>query len=183
MKFTLAGTWTARLAACLALATVGETHAAPLLGLGGASPRSSAAPSELVTLLTSNVDCLPPGSQAIDTRVLPDGSTQPFTIPSGRVLVITAAEAIARSDQSLIGDLVGVFLLAGESDVNTFATKEGILQDGGVAGSLTVDWTFPNGVVIQPGVKLCALARDESASVTGARVERAFVHGFLAADR
>ena len=65
-----------------------------LLALAGALlPVSASAlepkkPSQLVTL-EANDPCDQGKGQIYDLRVLPDGSTAPFTIPQGQVLVVT----------------------------------------------------------------------------------------------
>ncbi len=49
--------------------------------------------SELVSLRSSDSDACPvetfPGARLIDDRLMPDASTQPFTVPEGSVFVVT----------------------------------------------------------------------------------------------
>lgn len=55
---------------------------------GSASAVEAKKPSQLVTL-EANDQCDSNRGQIYNLRVLPDGSTAPFTIPEGKVLVVT----------------------------------------------------------------------------------------------
>ncbi len=119
--------------------------------LAAAPSHAAATPakaSQIVTLTTSAVPGAPCGAneRAVDAMRLADGSSQPFVIPPGKVLVITSVNFFGSGATpgrryffrlSIPG--IGV-VVAGDAGVaDAFA--------GGFAGSVTV----PNGAVNQAG--------------------------------
>jgi hypothetical protein len=126
--------------------------------------------SDLVTLVpTGKIDCASGGKQ-LDTRLLADGTTEPFAIPAKQVLVVTSFDYRIPTTEPA-GSSFGVGLVlqtptlgypllfgAAFADSNNFAT-------GSVAASA--------GIAVKPGSALC-ISGDNPYGV---------VHGYFAKDK
>jgi hypothetical protein len=111
------------------------------------------------------------GSKALDHRVLPDGTIVPFTIPQGRVLVLTGVSWLI---SSLVPNIkFGVLLeLSPEQNVTIplFAAAAESSGSGQSAGSALI----PNAVV-KAGARVCFALITQFSNV--------WVFGFLADDK
>jgi hypothetical protein len=98
-------------------------------------------------------------------RVLPDGTTQPITIPPDQVLIVTGVETtIGCSPNS--GDATMFFLIDG-TQYNVVHQQSILLAtgpDGFTYGQLNL--TLPVGIVVGPGAKLC-VQRPNNCSIRG----------------
>jgi hypothetical protein len=145
-------------------------------------------PSRLVTV-QANAPC--PGlggSLSFNATVLSDGSTQPFSIPPGEVLVITALDWYIAGAAPLSNLLTAVEIVspppAGTSDP---FVSVGAMDSSGNGGMTAV---LPNGLVVKSGTPLCFGAEFTPLTAASpppmpvcsgcARVE---LHGYLTADR
>jgi hypothetical protein len=144
---------------------------------GGALPSGALEakkPSELVTLRTSGAACTAsPGTRRLDQRVLPDGTTTPFTMPPGRVLVVTGAEWVG-DDSDVIESMQLALYVETAAPLPT-----PFFVDGVTAGPVSFFFhtsVVPQAVVAGPG-PLCAF----SGLLLDTFVVN--VHGFLAKDR
>jgi hypothetical protein len=157
-----------------------------VLGLA-AIPQDGAAaveptnPSEIVTLRGSGAGggvggCA--GSETnFDTQVMPDGTTQPFTIRSGEVLILTGVEWFAASlgtGRSVVQEVV----------LRTGAGPEAVYRSHSVSSSTGPGYAGQQSliprVVVKPGVSLCnAQFIDNVATLPGP----ATLHGFLTKDK
>lgn len=122
-------------------------------------------PSEVVTLVTAPESCniLGPDTGLVyNTRTLPDGTAEPFTIPVHHVLVITGfdwADVVTPSEVAL------VHIHLGNPAGRVVHIGAAVAGANGVAGASTV---IP-GVVVRAGTPIC--------------IDRLGVlHGFLARD-
>jgi len=136
---------------------------------------NSLRPSQLVTVETFG-NC--PGGLGIafDQLEGADGTRQGFSIPAGKVLVVTAAELDGRlGGAGHVGNLI-FFKVAG-SDTSRVTQVAGAFDNAGI---LSRALSFPSGAAVKSGVTLCVLASDVS---TGAALTaRGWVHGYLADD-
>jgi hypothetical protein len=151
--------------ACLGLVLVAP-HAASAAALAPAKA------SDLVVVYTKDPGTCAGGGRPFDTRVLPDGTEEPFVIPPKRVFVITSAEI------ELGGVAAGEYVRATlfvETDTPATATAVALLNAVGGANGIAIgSLTMPTGIVIARGSRLCL----NSATSGGA-----YVHGFLAKDK
>ena len=140
--------------------------------------------SDLVTLVNSSqtaVMCVDIAGVALDERQKPDGTRESFTIPAGRVLVLTRVEIAAQFESAAAGSVVPVQLAlqapgppASYSYVSLGTLTPGNAPAFGSAlGSAAADI---HGVSVRPGATLCAAAFPPATTL------RVVVHGFLAAD-
>ena len=143
----------------------------------GASPVTAGVlapkkPSQSVVLRTSGVSA-PCGGTAldalVDTEILPDGTTAPFAIPAGMVLVVDGLSWAASSGTA--GRLVGI-LLDFAGDLPNAPWNDSALAD--VLGDAGHDVFVPN-IPIKSGATLCLH--------TGGTLTRGIVHGFLTKDK
>ena len=129
-------------------------------------------PSDVLTLRSSGAGCPFPGTRKLDSRVLPDGTLVPYTIPDGQVLVVTGVEW-SLQDASPLGS-VQLFLYTQTSSPSPVA----FFTDG---ISTTDTTAYRTSVVPQ------AIARPAEGLCAGANVVEdsllVVVHGFLAKDR
>lgn len=139
-------------------------------------------PSQMVVLTYSDF-CTETTSLAniIDTQILPNGTTQPFTIPAGQVLVVTGFDWSAYRCPALAAPgTVDVYMFLG-------ATGRVVFNDTAVIGAGTPPTSscstggkasvVPN-LIVKPGVELCA--GFDNQTFGGAP---AIVHGFLTKDK
>jgi hypothetical protein len=132
-------------------------------------------PSDVVTLVSSGALCPTPigGDTVFDRRVLADGTRVPFTLPAGKVLVVTGLEFTS----STRSESVAATLFYGNTTTgDSFIT----VGDGHSFGSDMVvyhDTSVPNLVVKTP---LCFETAD---GFLPQLPFYAVVHGFLAPDR
>ena len=128
--------------------------------------------SQSVVLRTNGVSTGCGGTSldaAIDTQILPDGSTAPFTIPAGHVLVLDgiAWAASAGMPGRLIGILVDI-----NGDFTNAPWNDSAIADS--VGDVGHDVFIPN-IPIKSGVTPCLHS--------GGTITRGIVHGFLTNDR
>jgi hypothetical protein len=156
--------------ACLALAATAQA--------GGLAPSKGSQLIE-VTALPSSATC-PSGGKAFDVLDNYDGTTSPFSIPSGKILVITDVSMLA-------GGYISVGLAEFQLRRET-ASSSNVIVDVAVPGSLNnvtsggtsaAYFTFPTGVRTQSGVQLCV----KTIANGMATFTRATAHGFLAPDK
>ena len=131
-------------------------------------------PSDVLTLRSSGAGCPFPGTRKLDSRVLPDGTLVPYTIPDGQVLVVTGAEwSLQDASPRQLGS-VQLFLYTQTSSPSPVA----FFTDG---ISTTDTGAYRTSVVPQ------AITRPTEGLCAGANVVEdtllVVVHGFLAKDR
>ena len=129
----------------------GSTIAFALLALpvvSHAGPLGPTKPSQLVSLTYSGATCSVGGGTKADTRAMGDGSTAPFTIPAGQVLVITGVQW----NESGSGTADSSFLyLVGSGGTAVVSVGAGLVGTGGYGGG-----NFGvSGVVVKPGTDIC----------------------------
>jgi hypothetical protein len=150
------------------------------LGLALLSPLAASAAalaparaSDLVVVYTKDAKAICPGGvgRPFDTRVLPDGTEEPFVIPPKRVFVITSFEFAIGSDAPA-GEVAAPTVVA-----KTATTSAPLLiatgtsdSNGDAAGTVSL----PNGVPVRPGLTLCML---------GGTTSNGILHGFFAKDK
>lgn len=127
--------------------------------------------SQSVVLRTSGVSAPCGGgtlNAVIDTRIMPDGSTAPFTIPLGQVLVVDGLSWAASSGTA--DRLIGILIDIGGDLPNAPWNDSAISDSLGDAGH---DVFVPN-IPIKSGATPCLH--------TGGTLTRGIVHGFLTRD-
>ena len=126
-------------------------------------------PSSIVTLVSgSSCDI---GSHKMDTRILPDGTAEPFVIPPKQVLVLTGTEwtfAVGAAE----GGLIDILLIPAPPAVGNSVFSAGALAPANGIGRGSAP--IPD-VVVGPGVDICADVPFGTSAVT--------LHGFLAKDK
>jgi hypothetical protein len=128
--------------------------------------------SDLVTLITSLKSDCPGNGKPFDLRVLPDGTSAPFTIPEKQVLVIQSVDWTIGSTAPG-GLTVTPTVSLQTSPTNALAIMIGsgaTNSDGGASGTVLA----PPGVTVRAGPAIC---------FTGADFESAILHGFFAKDK
>ena len=145
---------------------------APTVNIG-----NSLKPSQLVTLETTN-GC-PTGlpGTAFDQLEGADATRHGFSIPAGKVLVVTAAELNGRPGSAgHVGNLA-LFRVSADGHVSNVTRVDGAIDNAGI---LSRALNFPGGAVVKSGVTLCVSASDVS---TGTLLTTTgWVHGYLADD-
>lgn len=142
-----------------------------LPGVSSAGPLAPGRASDLVTLITKDLTPCAVAGVAFDTRVLPDGSAVPFTIPAKHVLVVTSLHFVAGA--APVAGQTGTAVLT----LATATTSHAVLQAVGVTDS---DGTYAGsahseqGVAVRAGATLCLLGGTSTSGV---------LHGFLAKDK
>ncbi len=122
-------------------------------------------PSQLVTVLTSSaaLTCKTPVGfvgNTVDTLQNSDATTTPFSIPSGQVFVITAAEIFgpfAPVFPPSTPVILGLERVAGANQ-STLAQRVVTADSSGNIGPQA--FNFPTGAVVKSGVSLCVLVFD-----------------------
>jgi len=132
-----------------------------LAGLAALAP----APSELVLLkagLTSNGCVNPPGATMFDTRLLPDGTDEPFTVPEGKVLVVTDIEVLGFGGPA--GDNTQTRIFSGIG----FATHEVAVREAiqNADGRVYHVLQFNSGFVVPTGGEVC-MNNSDNLTLTG----------------
>jgi len=132
--------------------------------------------SDLVTVQTGTTNCSGgfTGARRVDARVMSDGTQAAFTLPPGRVLVITNLEfdllsVASRNIQVRLGVPCGAGCMRPIVDNIVSTDTRG---QGGTNVTLT------NGIAIKSGVELCVADINQSSP-------NAFVnlHGYFADDK
>jgi hypothetical protein len=150
----------------------------------GAPPPAPLAPSKPSQIVTLTYDGFCAGGTSLDNiigiRIMPDGTTQPFTIPPGQVLVVTGIDWSAyRCPPSTAPGTVLMYVFLGATGRVAFAdtavigagaTPTSACSIGGKASIV------PN-LVVKPGIELCAGFDNQGFSGSPA-----IVHGFLTSD-
>jgi len=85
------------------------------------------------------------------TRNNPDGSQQPFSIPDKKVLVANSAEVLVYNAGANLNVQSRIF--KGNSTLNIVSIQEKLSDAGGRA---QFNYTFPSGIVIASGGRVCA---------------------------
>jgi hypothetical protein len=139
-------------------------------------PRSA---SDLVTLIADASTPICPATtvpHAFNDRLLPDGTRSAFTIPGGKVLVITSYDwEVEGSSQANNAIWTAVVLATGSTPNGSIAFFAGGTADS--IGRAVGHTTVPAGVVVKPGTIMC---HDVVGGVSSAAGR---IHGFLADDR
>lgn len=144
------------LVSTLGLALAMASWAAPALAQRAALVKDvdRPAPSQHVTVMTFSATACNggfAGARAIDTRILPDGTTSSFTIPAGQVLVVTSIQASVQT-RSSVNATVRVGPACGPGCMMPFADLM-VLTDSVGRGGTHLE--LPTGFVVKPGVQLC----------------------------
>jgi hypothetical protein len=144
------------------LAEQGQTSSAELIEALAAQTEAllaslaalAPAPSDLVVLdagLQSDTCANPVDAATFDTRLLPDGSEEPFEIPDGKILVVTDIELLGFGGPAGVNNQIRIFTGIGLSK-QIVATREATLSpDGRVFHVLQ----FNSGIVVPPGGEVC----------------------------
>ena len=163
-----------RLAIVLALALAGcVTPGAQSLG-----PRTA---SDLVTLLggaPATGGCTG-AERPVDRRTLGDGSTGPFAVPAGKVLVLTGVEWVSTgtgTGRSVVLTVLHRTPLGAQALFTSHAVSTP--TGTGYAGEQSV---IP-GVVVKPGVPLCVTQHIDNQPAAGSLPGSVILHGFLTDD-
>jgi hypothetical protein len=138
-------------------------------------------PSQLVAVTALGTCPLGFTTALFDTLVKGDGTTAPFSIPAGEVLVITDLTVVV--DGKTPGDTIDAGVFAGTSaSSRSLIFFENITA--GPSGAVTLSATFPTGIVVKSGTSLCPIARDNTGgSGTPAVFAGGSLHGFLTKDK
>lgn len=134
---------------------------------------------DLTVVRTQFNPCPIGGGHTIDWMDRNDGTSAALAIPAGKVLVLTEIET---STIALVEDSAGHGLnLLLERQVGTSNQMVGYTSGVYDAGSqFAHTFVFPNGLVVRPGVTLCAVAfRGDVSAETPVT---AVAHGFFAKD-
>jgi hypothetical protein len=151
------------------------TLAAPAIALF-ASASSSAGPlaptraSDLVVAITKSSTACPVSGTLFDTRVLPDGTEEPFVIPPKRVLVVTSVDVAL--DTSAPAGQAGAPVVAIQTATTTLPILQGTVLtdvDGTAVGNVAT-----TGAAVRPGVSIC---------LVGGNTQGGVLHGFFAKDK
>jgi hypothetical protein len=153
-------------AAIIALAAV--SAAAGPAGAAGVGPSRA---SDIVTLVSSGASC-GGANYFVDLRVNPDGTTSPFEIPPGRVLVVTSAEW---QGSGLPNHFYSFVLYAGNTAIISGPGSQSNGQ-GQVAGTVVL----PTGAVVGRDAELCTVLNSFEVADTSVFPR---IHGFLTKDR
>ena len=137
--------------------------------------------SDLVTLLggapaTSGCSA---AERPIDRRTLADGSTGPFTVPAGKVLVLTGIEwssAGTGTGRSVVVTVLHRTPLGAQTLFMSHA-----LSTPTGTGHAGAQSAIPH-VVVKPGVPLCVTQYIDSQPAGGSLPGAVILHGFLADD-
>ncbi len=165
-----------RMLVAITIAVAVSTLLVPNAGDAAVEPQN---PSDLVTLIASGL--CPQGGSDMSFRVLSDASIVPFSIPEGRVFVITSWQW-ATIFTSRVDHWEGVEL--------SLQNPNGNFRVVGVAGNSTPgaqgsppsnqftsnNASLVNMIAVKPGVHVCVNAASNARP-------SAVVHGFLAPDR
>ena len=152
-----------------------------LLGLAS-TPATVAAlapskPSQLVTVAAEG-SCTALGltTDRFDTLVKDDGTTAPFSIPAGQVLVITDLTVFAPGKTA--GGTVQVQVVVGTAATSHFAIVTANVT-ANASGGVGFAATFPTGIVVKSGASICPVAFDGTSNVAAG----GSLHGFLTKDK
>ena len=152
-----------------------------LLACGSLAASASAAtvaprrPSDIVTLVSSGAPCPLPvaGDVLFDVRVLADGTRTPFTLPHGKVLVVTGVEYTTKTRS----ESAAATLFYGNTALGDSFITVGAGHSFGTDSIVFRDTSVPNLVVKTP---LCFEIAD---GFLPTLPFSAIVHGFLVSDR
>ncbi|HEV8581025.1 MAG TPA: hypothetical protein VGX68_18320 [Thermoanaerobaculia bacterium] len=147
------------------------------LALGPANP------SDIATVSTHFENVCPDSPSSVLARVFnrlegSDGSAHIFSIPPGKVLVITGVEIEAYANGIVANHLLDVRLSKNTvNDANIMVATA--LSDG--FGIVRLHYQNPTGTVVKSGVNVCLSARDVTASSPAFAVH-GILSGYLADD-
>jgi hypothetical protein len=157
--------------------------ALPLLALlappAAAGPLVPTRASQVVALNPTPVTDSGCGASAypVDNMRTSDGQLVPFTIPLNQVFVVTSMDVFGQADEPNRRYFFALFIDTSPSvPGGSLVVGDAGLTDasGNYSGSVTV----PTGVVVPPGVLLCAQIDGPAEEPTFTRV-----HGFFAKDK
>jgi hypothetical protein len=136
-----------------------------------AAPLAPVKPSGVVTLASDGTTCAGSGL-LVNTRILPDGTTTPFTIPAKQVLVITEVEwGVIDVPVSQTFDFY-LFLTTTPATALPLVASSALADATGHAGTTTQ----VSNAIVKAGPSLCAVDYPGSSSLF-------LVRGFLAKDK
>lgn len=161
--------WRVALWAVTGLALVANAQA------GGLAPTKASQLVEIVAL-PSSATC-PSGARAFDVLNAPDGTTSSFSIPAGKVLVLSDVAVRVQGSQSLSFDL-DVQLQRETASASNLISESNIDY---ASGKLLTIGLAAGGVEVKSGVQLCVkttISIPQIGSFVGATA-----HGFLAPDK
>src|SRR5262249_549990 len=150
-----------------------------LLGLASTPATAALAPSkpsQLVTVAASG-SCTALGltTDLFNTLVKGDGTTAPFSIPAGQVLVITDLTVFAPGKTADGTVQVQVVVGTATSHFGIVTANVTANASGGVGFAAT----FPTGIVVKSGASICPVAFDGTSNVAAG----GSLHGFLTKDK
>lgn len=128
-------------------------------------------PSDLVTLITNGSTCSPISFLRMDTQIHADGTSSPFSIPAGEVLVLTGVDWDEGGASGGVDNLVLALLGA---DYSVAAISTGPIGANGYGGASTP----LSGIVVKPGTSICVTLNSPNTFNS-----YPVVHGFLTADK
>jgi hypothetical protein len=113
-----------------------------------------------------------------NTRVNGDGTTAPFSIPAGQVLVITDLTVFATGKTA--GGTVQAQVVVGTAATSHFSIVSGNVT-ANASGGVGFTATFPTGIVVKSGTTICPEAIDFGNPTNVAAGGE--LHGFLTKDK
>src|SRR5262249_62349717 len=110
-----------------------------------------------------------------NTLVKGDGTTAPFSIPAGQVLVITDLTVFAPGKTA--GGTVQVEVVVGTATSHFSIVTANVTANA--SGGVGFTATFPTGIVVKSGASICPVAFDGTSNVAAGGP----LHGFLTEDK
>jgi len=153
----------------ISLLSLSTLVALALTGPAAAGPLAPARASDVVTVYTNGAPC-PIVGVAFDTIVLPDGTSQPFSIPPKRVLVVTSLDWNVTSGSPGVAAAPVLSLQTGGGGLPILQGSGVTDSNGTAAGTVTAS----TGVVVRSGPQLCLVGGVGPAGL---------IHGFFAKDK
>lgn len=146
---------------------------ATVAGAEGPGPKRASEIVDLAAAPTTACPYLSPNSIVFDTRVLSNGSTLAFSIPPGRVFVVTAATLTGAGVPA--GSSVQSRLFKGSVVGNqAFGRRESVAND---LGRFEHQYDLASGSVVATGTIVCAELNQPTAGTFG------HLSGYLAKDK
>ena len=110
--------------------------------------------------------------QAVNFTIItnPDGTEQPFTIPVGSTLVITAVDILGFDTTPSQNIQTRLFRGLAGSGLNLFSIRESLAN---AAGRIFHRYEFPSGVEVASGGLVCSNASDNNMGMSG------YLYGFF----
>ena len=144
-----------------------------------AGPLAPTKASQIVVLTAASTPCAAdPDATAVNVRNLPDGTTAPFTIPPGQVLVVTGIAY--RVSGGLANEAKNVLLFTAKLPFASVLFFSGVITGDTALGRLGGGSASIPNAIVKAGTEICVQASE----INGAAAEvGAVVYGFLAKDK